>query len=156
MSEKTEQEKTEQEKAQAGKSTAIPSDMKAFNAKVIADFRANHGKFTGPMAGRGVLILTTTGARTGKERSTVLGYGRDGDRLVVIASDNGAPAAPAWYHNLLARPIATVELGPEPFKVRARVAKPEERDELAKAVPYLAQQQTLTKREIPIVVLERS
>jgi deazaflavin-dependent oxidoreductase (nitroreductase family) len=73
----------------------------------------------------------------------------------VIASDNGAPGAPAWYHNLLARPIATIELGPQPFKVRARTAKPEERAELAKAVSYLEQQQSLTKREIPIVVLER-
>ena len=135
---------------------AMPSDMKAFNQKVIADFRANHGEFTGPMAGRSVLILTTTGARSGKERSTVLGYGRDGESLVVIASDNGAPVAPAWYHNLLARPIATVEIGPKPFKVRARTAKPEERGELAKAVPYLVQQQSLTKREIPIVVLERA
>jgi deazaflavin-dependent oxidoreductase (nitroreductase family) len=149
---------SEQEKpqSQAGKSMAMPSDMKAFNQKVIADFRANHGEFTGPMAGRSVLILTTTGARSGKERSTVLGYGRDGESLVVIASDNGAPVAPAWYHNLLARPIATVELGPKPFKVRARTAKPEERGELAKAVPYLVQQQSLTKREIPIVVLERA
>ena len=148
-------EKTEKEKSPAGKSMAMPSDMKAFNDKVIADFRANHGKFTGPMAGRSLLILTTTGARSGKERTTVLGSGRDGDRLVVIASDNGAPAAPAWYHNLLARPNGTVELGPEPFKVRARTAKPEERDELAKAVPYLEQQQGLTERKIPIVVLER-
>jgi deazaflavin-dependent oxidoreductase (nitroreductase family) len=142
--------------SQAGKSMAMPADMKAFNQKVIADFRANHGEFTGPMAGRSVLILTTTGARSGKERSTVLGYGRDGESLVVIASDNGAPVAPAWYHNLLARPIATVELGPKPFKVRARTAKPEERGELANAVPYLEQQQSLTKREIPIVVLERA
>jgi deazaflavin-dependent oxidoreductase (nitroreductase family) len=148
---------SEQEKpqSQAGKQMAMPSDMKAFNKKVIADFRANHGQFTGPMAGRGVLILTTTGARSGKERAAVLGYGRDGDSLVVIASDNGAPVAPGWYHNLLARPIATVELGPKPFKVRARTARPEERAELAKAVPYLEQQQSLTKREIPIVVLER-
>jgi deazaflavin-dependent oxidoreductase (nitroreductase family) len=148
-------EKTEKEESQAGKSMAMPADMKAFNEKVIADFRANHGKFTGPMAGRGVLILTTTGARSGKERTTVLGYGRSGDRLVVIASDNGAPRAPAWYHNLVARPDATVELGPEPFKVRARTAEPEERHELAKAVPYLEQQQGLTEREIPLVVLER-
>jgi deazaflavin-dependent oxidoreductase (nitroreductase family) len=133
----------------------MPSDMKAFNDKVITEFRANHGQFTGPMAGRSVLILTTTGARTGKERTTVLGYGPDGDRLVVIASGNGAPAAPAWYRNLLASPIATVELGPEPFKVRARTAKPEEREELARAVPYLNQQQGLTEREIPIVVLDR-
>jgi deazaflavin-dependent oxidoreductase (nitroreductase family) len=93
--------------------------------------------------------------KTEKEESQAGGYGRAGDSLVVIASDNGAPRAPAWYHNLVARPIATVELGPEPFKVRARTAKPEERDELAKAVPYLEQQQGLTEREIPLVVLER-
>ena len=149
-------EKTESNEPQTRNPQAIPSDMKAFNKKLIADFRANHGEWTGPMAGRSLLILTTTGVRTGKERTAVLGYGRAGDRLVVIASDNGAPAAPAWYHNLLARPIATVELGPEPFKVRARTARPEERDELAKAVPYLEQQQSLTKREIPIVLLERA
>jgi deazaflavin-dependent oxidoreductase (nitroreductase family) len=149
-------EQFESKEPQARKPPAIPTDMMAFNKKLIADFRANHGQWTGPMAGRSLLILTTTGARTGKERTAVLGYGRSGDRLVVIASDNGAPVAPDWYHNLLARPIATVEVGPEPFKVRARTAKPEERDELAKAVPYLEQQQSLTQREIPIVVLERS
>ena len=130
--------------------------MKAFNEKVIKDFRATKGKMTGQMEGRGILLLTTTGARTGKERTAVLGYGRAGDRLVVIASANGASAAPDWYHNLLASPIATVEVGPEKFKVRAVTARPNEREELAKAVPYLKQQQTLTKREIPIVVLERS
>jgi len=144
-----------EEKTEGRKAPAIPSDMEAFNRKLIADFRANHGQWTGQMAGRGLLILTTTGARTGKERAAVLGFGRAGDRLIVIASDNGAAHAPGWYHNLLARPIATVETGPEPFKVRARTAKPEEREELAKAVPYLEQQQRLTKREIPIVVLER-
>lgn len=138
------------------KAPAIPADMKAFNAKLIADFRANHGQFTGDMAGRGLLILTTTGARSGESRSVVLGYGRHGDRLVVIASDNGAPKAPAWYHNLLANPTATIELaGPEHFEVRATTAGPEERDELAKALPYLGQQQSLTEREIPIVVFER-
>ena len=138
------------------KAPAIPADMKAFNAKLIADFRANHGQFTGDMAGRGLLILTTTGARSGEHRSVVIGYGRHGDRLVVIASANGAPKAPAWYHNLLANSTATVELaGPERYEVRASTAKPEEREELAKAVPYLDQQQSLTKREIPIVVFER-
>jgi deazaflavin-dependent oxidoreductase (nitroreductase family) len=144
------------DKSQARKAPAIPADMKAFNEKVIKEFRANHGELSGPMAGRSLLLLTTTGARTGRERTTVLGFGRAGDRLVVIASDNGAPAAPDWYHNLLARPIATVELGPDKFKVRAVTVRPDEREELAKAVPYLKQQQTLTKREIPIVVLERS
>jgi deazaflavin-dependent oxidoreductase (nitroreductase family) len=149
----------EQNKSQetpARKAPAIPADMKAFNEKLIADFRANHGQFTGDMAGRSLLILTTTGARSGKPHLVVLGYGRHGDQLVVLASDNGAPSAPDWYHNLLAHPTATVELaGPDRFEVLATTAPPEQRAELAKAVPYLAQQQSLTKREIPIVVFER-
>ena len=138
------------------KAPVIPADMKAFNARLIAEFRANHGQFSGDMAGRSILILTTTGARSGEPRSIVIGYGRHGDRLVVLASDNGAPKAPAWYHNLLAHPTATIELGPERFEVRATIAGPDEREELAKAVPYLGQQQSLTKREIPIVVFERT
>lgn len=138
------------------KAPVIPADMKAFNAKLIADLRANHGQFSGDMAGRGLLILTTTGARSGEPRAVVLGYGRHGDQLVVLASDNGAPMAPAWYHNLLAHPTATIELaGPERFEVRATTARPEQRDELATALPYLSQQQSLTTRELPIVVFER-
>ena len=129
--------------------------MKAFNRKVIDDFRANRGTLTGPLAGRTLMLLTTTGARSGKERIAVLGFGKDGDRYVVIASGNGAPSHPGWYHNLLARPIATVEVGPDKFKVRARTAGPEERDQLKRFVPYVEQQQTLTTREIPIVVLDR-
>jgi deazaflavin-dependent oxidoreductase (nitroreductase family) len=138
------------------KAPVIPADMKAFNARLIAEFRSNHGQFSGDMAGRSILILTTIGARSGEPRSIVIGYGRHGDRLVVLASDNGAPKAPAWYHNLLAHPTATIELGPERFEVRATTAGPDEREELAKAVPYLGQQQSLTKREIPIVVFERT
>jgi deazaflavin-dependent oxidoreductase (nitroreductase family) len=138
------------------KAPAIPPDMKAFNAKLIADFHANHGQFTGDMAGRGLLILTTTGARSGEPRSVVLGYGRHDDRLLVIASNNGASKAPDWYRNLLSNPTAVIELaGPDRFEVRATTARPEERDELAKALPYLGQQQSLTAREIPIVVFER-
>jgi deazaflavin-dependent oxidoreductase (nitroreductase family) len=130
--------------------------MKAFNAKLIADFRANHGQFTGDMAGRSLIILTTTGARSGEPRSVVLGYGRHGERLLAIASNNGAPQAPAWYINLLANPTATIEVaGQDRFEVRAATAKAEERDELAKALPYLGQQQSLTTRELPIVVFER-
>jgi deazaflavin-dependent oxidoreductase (nitroreductase family) len=149
-------DKSQSEEPTARKAPSIPADMKAFNAKLISDFRANHGQFTGDMAGRGLLILTTTGARSGEPRSVVLGFGRQGDRLVVIASNNGAPKAPAWYHNLLANPSATVEVaGPERFEVRASTAGAQERDELAKALPYLKQQQSLTEREIPIVVFER-
>jgi deazaflavin-dependent oxidoreductase (nitroreductase family) len=134
----------------------IPSDMNAFNRKVIEDFRANHGKLTGPLAGRTLILLTTTGANSGKERTAVLGFGKDGDRYVVIASGNGAPSHPGWYQNLLARPIATIEAGPDKFKVRARTAGPEEREKLKPLVPYIEQQQTLTTREIPIVVFERT
>ena len=126
----------------------IPRDMGAFNKALISEFRANHGQLSGPMAGRSVLLLTTKGRRSGQPRTTVVGYGRQGDRLVVIASNNGAPAAPAWYHNLVAHPAATVELGPEKFEVRASTAPPGERDELGKAVPYLESQQKLTEREI--------
>src|SRR5260370_33727825 len=91
--EKTEQKKTEQEKAQAGKSMAMPSDMKAFNAKVIADFRANHGQFTGPMAGRGGLILTTTGAQSGTPTTAVAGSGPAGHRLGSSGPGQARPAA---------------------------------------------------------------
>jgi deazaflavin-dependent oxidoreductase (nitroreductase family) len=150
---------SEQHKVQqtpARKAPVIPADMKAFNEKLIAEFRANHGQFSGDMAGRSLLILTTTGARSGKPRSVVLGYGRHGDQLVVIASDNGAPSAPDWYHNLLADPTAIIELGPERFEVRATTAPAEQRAELAKATPYLGQQQSLTEREIPIVLFERA
>jgi deazaflavin-dependent oxidoreductase (nitroreductase family) len=134
----------------------IPSDMKAFNQKLIEEFRANRGQLSGPMAGRELMLLTTTGAKSGKERTTVLGFRKDGERIVAIASGNGAPADPAWYRNLQARPIATVEVGPEKFKVRVRTAGGEEREKLRKVVPYLEQQQTLTTRVIPIVVFERS
>jgi deazaflavin-dependent oxidoreductase (nitroreductase family) len=130
--------------------------MNAFNRKVIEDFRANRGQLTGPLAGRTLMLLTTTGAKSGKERTAVLGFGKDGDRYVVIASGNGAPSHPGWYVNLQARPIATVEVGPDKFKVRARTARPGERDQLKRLVPYIEQQQTLTTREIPIVVFERS
>jgi deazaflavin-dependent oxidoreductase (nitroreductase family) len=133
----------------------IPADMNAFNRQVIENFRANRGQLTGPLAGRTLMLLTTTGAKSGKERTAVLGFGKDGDRYVVIASGNGAPSHPSWYVNLQARPIATVEVGPDKFKARARTASPEERKQLKRLVPYIEQQQTLTEREIPIVVLER-
>jgi deazaflavin-dependent oxidoreductase (nitroreductase family) len=148
-------DKSPSQEPSARKAPVIPADMRAFNARLIAEFRANHGQFSGDMAGCSLLILTTTGARSGEPRSIVLGYGRHGGRLVVLASDNGAPKAPAWYHNLLAHPTATVELGPERFEVRAITAGSDEREELAKAVPYLGQQQSLTTREIPIVVFSR-
>ena len=131
------------------------SDMRAFNEQLIAEFRANHGQLSGRMAGSRLMLLTTKGSKTGHHRTTVIGYRPWGERFVAIASNNGAPSHPAWYRNLLADPVATAEVGPDRFEVRTRTARPEERDELARLIEYLAPQQALTSREIPIVVMDR-
>jgi deazaflavin-dependent oxidoreductase (nitroreductase family) len=133
----------------------VPSDMKAFNEKLIAEFRANHGKLSGPMAGREPMLLTTKGSKSGRDRTVVVGYRRAGDLYLMIGSNNGSDVAPSWFGNLLADPIATVEVGSDKFKARARVATPQERPEYAKLIDYLERQQALTSREIPIVVLEK-
>lgn len=129
--------------------------MKTYNRAVIEEYRASGGKLGGPMAGRTVLLLTTTGRNSGQPRTVVLGYGRDGDRFVVIASNNGAPQEPLWYRNLKANPRAVLEVGPDKFDVTARTADRHERQELTLLVPYLESQQKLTSREIPIVVFSR-
>jgi deazaflavin-dependent oxidoreductase (nitroreductase family) len=127
--------------------------MKEFNRALIAEYRATGGRLSGAMAGRSLLLITTTGARSGQPRTTVLGYGRQGDDYVTIASNNGAPSHPAWYRNLLANPVATLEVGEHKLQVRAATAAPDEREELGAAVPWLRSQQELTSREIPLVVL---
>ncbi len=129
--------------------------MRALNRQIIQEFRATKGQLSGRMAGRQLMLLTTTGARSGEPRTAVVGYRKSGDIFVVIASDNGAAANPAWYVNLLANPNATVEVGPEKLNVRARTVKGKERDRLAKLVEYLEPQQKLTARKIPVVALER-
>ncbi len=115
--------------------------MKAFNDKLIAEFRAHHGELSGPMAGRRLLLLTTTGAKSGEQRTTVVGYRQDGDHYVSIASNNGNDRAPHWFRNLLADPTATVEVGQDRFRVKARVATEHERPRLAKLIDYLERQQ---------------
>lgn len=134
---------------------AIPADMKAFNRALMDEWRANNGRLSGRMAASKLILLTTIGARSGKPRTTVIGYRRHGDELVAIASNNGAPDDPAWYRNLQAHPTATVELGADKFDVRTRTASPEEREEYASVVEYLESQQQLKTKEIPIVILER-
>ena len=128
--------------------------MRAMNRQIIEEFRATRGQLSGRMAGRQLLLLTTTGARTGEPRTAVVGYRKAGVMFVVIASANGAATDPAWYVNLLANPTATVEVGPEKLNVRARTLKGRERDKLAKLVEYLEPQQKLTSRKIPVVALE--
>ena len=132
-----------------------PPDINAFNQQLIAEFRANQGQLSGQMAGSRVLLLTTTGAKTFQPRTVVIGYRPYGERLAAIASANGAQKNPAWFHNLKANPVATIELGPETFQAKSRIAAPEERVELAKVVEYYESQQALVSREIPFVVFER-
>jgi deazaflavin-dependent oxidoreductase (nitroreductase family) len=134
----------------------IPEDMNAHNAKLIEEFRANGGQLvSGPMAGSKPMLLTTTGAKSFSERTVVIGWRPYGDRYAVIASNNASPRNPHWFHNLMANPVATVEVGPDKFSVKARVADGAERAEVAKLIDYYERQQALTSREIPIVILER-
>jgi deazaflavin-dependent oxidoreductase (nitroreductase family) len=135
------------------------SDYNDFNAALVAEFRANGGRVGGPFADSPLLILTTTGAKSGQPRTHPLVYTTDGDHLVVIASKGGAPTNPAWYHNLVANPTATVELPGETFQVRAVEAQGDERDRLfdrqAAQMPGFADYQRNTTRRLPVVVLER-
>jgi deazaflavin-dependent oxidoreductase (nitroreductase family) len=133
----------------------LPSDMRAFNQNLIAEFRANDGKLSGRLANSSILLLTTTGARTSQERVTPMGYVRDGDRYAVIAANAGAHKHPDWYRNLLAQPRVGVEVRGERFEATARVTQGEERQRLIGMIPYFAAQQEKTSREIPVVVFER-
>lgn len=133
----------------------MPED---FNQHVIDQFRANHGAVGGPFEGSRLILLTTTGARTGGPHTTPLGFLHDdGPRILVIASAAGAPHHPAWYHNLLADPLVTVETGVFTFRAKAEVLDPPERDEVfARAVesdPAWAGYQSATSRVLPVVAL---
>jgi len=133
-----------------------PSD---FNGKIIAEFRANGGKVGGPFAGSDILLLHHTGARSGAERISPLAYQRVGESFAVFASKAGSPQNPDWYHNLMAHPDASVELGTESVLVRARVAEPAERDVIwdrqKERVPQFAgYEQKAAPRKIPVVVLD--
>jgi deazaflavin-dependent oxidoreductase (nitroreductase family) len=137
-----------------------PADMNAFNNQVVEEFRANGGVVKGMFEGKNVLLLTTIGAKSGQERLSPLVYTRDGDRLVIAASMGGAPKNPAWFHNLVANPKVTVEVGTEKFEATATVIEDRaERDRLyAGMVAHaegFADYEKKTTRIIPIVVLER-
>ena len=134
------------------------SDREDWNSNIIEEFRANEGRVGGPFDGAPLLLLHTTGARSGEERINPMMYLADGDRLVVFASKGGAPTNPDWYHNLVANPDLEIEVGTERRKVRARVAEGEEHDllyaEQARRYPQFAKYQEGTDRTIPVVILE--
>lgn len=133
--------------------------MKDWNRQVIDEFHANGGKVGGPFEGAPLLLLTTTGAKSGKKFTTPLMYLPEGDRMLIFASKGGAPTNPSWYHNLVAHPDATVEVGTETFDVTASVVTGEERDRLyaeqSRRYPGFAEYQEKTTRRIPVIALKR-
>ncbi len=138
---------------------ADPRAVDELNQSVIKEFRANQGKVGGPLEAMPVLLLTMTGAKTGRTLVRPVCYSRDGDRLVIIASYGGAPQNPPWYHNLVANPEVTVEVGTEKFAAKAMQVHGPERDRLfaatAKLMPLFADYQKKTPREIPVLTLTR-
>lgn len=135
-------------------------EMNDFNRQIVDEFRANEGRVGGQFAGAPLLLLHTTGARSGRERVNPMMYRRlSDDAVAVFASKAGQPTNPDWYHNLLAHPEATAEIGTSTVAVRARVAEGEERERIWTAhkaeYPGFAEYEAKTTRIIPVVVLER-
>ncbi len=136
------------------------SEMQDFNRQVIEEFRANHGKVGGGFEGAPMVLLTTTGARTGQKRTNPVVPLVEGDRIYVIASKAGAPTNPDWYHNLVAHPDVEVEFGDERFEAVAVPITGPERDRLYAAQvakqPGFGEYQEQTERVIPVVELRRT
>jgi deazaflavin-dependent oxidoreductase (nitroreductase family) len=135
------------------------AEVNDFNAKIIEEFRTNEGVLGGPFEGSPLLLLTTTGARSGEPRTSPMMYRSEGERMFVFASKAGAPTNPDWYHNLVATPEVTVEVGVERFSARATEVEGAERDRIyaahATEYPGFAEYETKTDRIIPVVELVR-
>jgi deazaflavin-dependent oxidoreductase (nitroreductase family) len=132
--------------------------IKAFNKSIADEFRANDGKVGGQFEGANLLLLTTTGAKSGEPRVSPLAYFRVDDKLIIIGSFAGSDINPAWVHNLRANPSAHVEIGTGASDVTARELPAAERDELfakvAAASPGFADYQAKTTRVIPLFELQ--
>ncbi|WP_217168650.1 nitroreductase/quinone reductase family protein [Streptomyces sp. AC512_CC834] len=132
----------------------------SFQQSVIDEFRANEGKVGGPFEGGDLLLLTTTGARSGSSRTTPLGYVRHEHSLLVVGANLGGPRHPGWYYNLLAHPVVRVEVGTSSFEALAVPAEGARREELfahvVRAAPGYGDYQALTSRALPVVVLEQA
>jgi deazaflavin-dependent oxidoreductase (nitroreductase family) len=129
-----------------------------FNTKIIREFRENGGKVGGPFEGAPVLILHTTGAKSGAVREHPVMYKDLGGSYAVFASKGGAPTNPAWYHNILAHPDIEAEIGTQTVPLRARVAESGERERIwvpwKTENPGFAEYEASTTRQIPVVILE--
>lgn len=133
--------------------------MSDWNKKITQEFRANDGIVGGTYEGQTMLLLHTIGAKTGKQRVNPVMYVMDGDRYAIVASKGGAPDNPDWYHNILANPEVTIEVGPEAFKAHAEVASEPERTQLYEKMeamrPGFTEYKDKTSRSIPVVILTR-
>jgi deazaflavin-dependent oxidoreductase (nitroreductase family) len=134
------------------------SEANERNRAVIEEFRANAGKVNGRWTVP-LVVVTTTGAKTGRQHTTPVGTYEENGKLYVFASKGGAPENPAWYHNMVANPSVTVEYGTEKFEAKAVPVTGEERDriygEMAKRAPTFGEYETRTTRKIPVVELQR-
>jgi deazaflavin-dependent oxidoreductase (nitroreductase family) len=128
-----------------------------FNAQVIEEFRANHGRVGGMFESMPILLVHHVGARSGQDRVNPVAYLQEGDRYVIFASKAGAPTNPDWYHNLMAHPDVSVEVGDDTIDVTASEAQGDERARLfniqAERTPQFAEYQANTERQIPVIVL---
>jgi deazaflavin-dependent oxidoreductase (nitroreductase family) len=134
--------------------------MSDYNTQIIEEFRANAGKVGGRWEGRDLLLLTTTGRKSGRSHTTPMVYTRDGDSLLVYASKAGAPTHPDWYFNLVADPKVVVEVGDDRYDAIATPLERDERDrvfaEQAERNAAFAEYQAKTDRVIPVVALTRA
>jgi deazaflavin-dependent oxidoreductase (nitroreductase family) len=138
---------------------AAMTDFNDFNRRLIEEYRATGGQVSGQFAGP-LLLLTTTGVRTGLHHTIPAMYRRDGDRLLVFASNSGAAKHPHWYTNLVAHPKATVEIGTDSYPALAVITDGEERERLfaeaAAQYPVFVEYERRSGRRIPVVALERA
>jgi deazaflavin-dependent oxidoreductase (nitroreductase family) len=134
-------------------------DQNENNRSIIEEFRANNGQVGGRYASGSMLILTTTGAKSGKQRLNPLACLKEGERLFIFASKAGSPRNPDWYHNLVANPKVTVEVGTETYEATAKPVTGPERDRIyarqAELRPVFDGYQKQTSRTIPVVELVR-
>jgi deazaflavin-dependent oxidoreductase (nitroreductase family) len=135
------------------------SGVNDYNRSIIDEFRAGGGKLGGSFENMNLLLLHTTGAKSGQERVNPLAYQPLGDEWAIFGSKRGAPTHPDWYHNLVANPEVTIEVGSETLPVTARVLEGEEREKVwtrqKESSPVFAEYETNTSREIPVIVLRR-
>jgi deazaflavin-dependent oxidoreductase (nitroreductase family) len=133
-------------------------DTNDWNRQTVEEFRANKGQVGGVWEGRPLLLLTTTGAKSGQRRTNPVMYLREEGHLYIFASKSGAPTNPDWYHNLLAHPEVTIEIGDQTFQAIAKPLTGAEHDSVyarwAQQYPQYGEYQENTTRSIPVIELE--